>query len=159
MQPVDPQDLDTGTLALFLGFAAAAVVQDQLEAEGFPDLRFSHGYVFQHVINGQPTIGELAAKLDMTQQGASKIVTELERLGYLERLPAPHDARVRQVGLTLRGRDAVEAARRARAALEERFKERAGAHRLQDCRGLLADLLDGLGGTAAIRHREVRPPR
>ncbi|PIM70061.1 transcriptional regulator [Streptomyces sp. JV178] len=158
-QPLDPHDLDTGTLALFVGLAAASTVQDELAALGFPDLRMSHGYVFQHLLHDRPTIGDLAEKLDMTQQGASKAVAELERLGYAERLPDPHDARVRRVTLTPRGHEAVAAARRARAALEERLRQRFGAPALDAARTLLADLLDTLGGAVAVRRREVRPPR
>ncbi|MEU3275652.1 helix-turn-helix domain-containing protein [Streptomyces antibioticus] len=71
--------MDTGTLALFVGHATAALVQGQLAEQGFGDLRFSHGYVFQHLIDEEPTVGELAAHLAMTQQGASKAVAELER--------------------------------------------------------------------------------
>ncbi|MER8220741.1 MarR family transcriptional regulator [Streptomyces sp. NPDC094143] len=73
--------------------------------------------MFQHLIDAQPTVSDLAAKLDMTQQGASKVVAELERLGYVERLPSPRDARIRHVGLTARGRETVTAARRARDLL------------------------------------------
>ncbi|HEV7629307.1 MAG TPA: MarR family winged helix-turn-helix transcriptional regulator [Streptomyces sp.] len=156
---VEPGDLDTGTLALFVGFAASGLVQDQLAEDGFSDLRFSHGYVFQHLIEAQPTIGELAADLDMTQQGASKAVAELEQLGYTERVPDYRDARVRRVQLTPRGREAVEASRRARAALEERLTGRFGKSRLAGQKQLLAQLLDELGGTAAVRTRGVRPPR
>ncbi|MET9849052.1 MarR family winged helix-turn-helix transcriptional regulator [Streptomyces ossamyceticus] len=158
-QPLDPHDLDTGTLALFAGLAAASTVQDELAALGFPDLRMSHGYVFQHLLHARPTIGDLAEKLDMTQQGASKAVAELERLGYAERLPDPEDARVRRVTLTPRGHEAVAAARRARAALEDRLRQRFGAPALDAARTLLAELLDTLGGAAAVRRREVRPPR
>ncbi|MEU8866834.1 MarR family winged helix-turn-helix transcriptional regulator [Streptomyces umbrinus] len=158
-QPLDPRDLDTGTLALFVGFAATSAVQTELAANGFPDLRMPHGYVFQHLLHTRPTIGELAEKLDMTQQGASKAVAELERLGYAERLPDPHDARIRRVTLTSRGHEAVTAARHARAAQEEHLRQRFGTTAIDAARTLLAELLDDLGGTAAVQRREVRPPR
>ncbi|WP_413254554.1 hypothetical protein [Streptomyces europaeiscabiei] len=64
----------------------------------------------------------------MTQRGASKAVAELERLGYTERLPDPHDARIRRVTLSHRGHEAVAAARHARAVLEERLRHRFGNH-------------------------------
>ncbi|MEV4284101.1 MarR family transcriptional regulator [Nonomuraea bangladeshensis] len=160
MQPVQPGDLDTGTLALFVGFAAASVVQESLAEQGFSGLRFAHGYVFQHLVGDVgPTVGDLAPKLGVTQQAASKTVAELERLGYVERLADPRDARIRRVHLTGRGREAVAIARRAREALESRLAERGGKRRLEECRALLADLLDELGGAPAVRHREVRPPR
>jgi DNA-binding MarR family transcriptional regulator len=156
---MEPEDLDTGTLALFVGFAAATHVQEVLARAGHPDLRFSHGYVFQHLIEDQPTVGELASRLAMTQQGASKAVAELERFGYTERVPDVRDGRTRRVRLTARGRDAVEVARRARAELEDRLAERCGRPRLEKARALLAEALDELGGTAAVRRRDVRPPR
>lgn len=159
MSSLEPGDLDTGTLALFVGFAAAALVQDAVAEDGFTGLRFSHGYVFQHLIEGSPTVGELAEKLDMTQQGASKAVAELERLGYVERAADPRDARIRRIRLTGRGRAAVAAARRARRSVEERLERRCGAERLAASRAVLVELLDELGGTAAARRREVRPPR
>ncbi|NBM19270.1 MarR family winged helix-turn-helix transcriptional regulator [Streptomyces sp. GC420] len=156
---LDPRRLDTGTLALFVGQAAAALVREQLADQGFGDLRFSHGYVFQHLIDDEPTVGELATRLAMTQQGASKAVAELERLGYCERVPDAADARVRRVRLTDRGRDAVHAARQARNALERRLTDRFGERCLAEHRDLLVRLLDELGGTPAVERRAVRPPR
>ncbi|GGW67348.1 MarR family winged helix-turn-helix transcriptional regulator [Streptomyces xantholiticus] len=156
---LDPQQLDTGTLALFVGHAAANLVQEQLAKEGFADLRFSHGYVFQHLIDDEPTVGELAAHLAMTQQGASKAVAELERLGYCERAPDAADARIRRVRLTARGQEAVAAARRARSALDQRLADHLGEQHLAEHRDLLVRLLDELGGTAAVKRRAVRPPR
>src|SRR5213595_1161341 len=141
----DPRQLDTGTLALFAGQAAAALVQEQLAGQGFGDLRFSHGYVFQHLIDGEPTVGELAAQLAMTQQGASKAVAELERLGYCKRFPGAADARVRRVRLTNRGWAAVSAARRARTALDQRLASRFGEQNMAGLRDTLARLLDELG--------------
>ncbi|MGI3199227.1 MarR family winged helix-turn-helix transcriptional regulator [Streptomyces sp. GLT-R25] len=111
------------------------------------------------MLHTRPTIGELGEKLDMTQQGASKAVAELERLGYAERLPDPHDARIRRVTLTSRGHEAVTAARHARAAQEEHLRQRFGTTAIDAARTLLAELLDDLGGTAAVQRREVRPPR
>ncbi|MCD0483682.1 MarR family winged helix-turn-helix transcriptional regulator [Streptacidiphilus sp. ASG 303] len=154
-----PADLDTGTLSLLAGFAAADLVQAALAREGFGDLRFSHGYVFQQLVAADPTVGDLAAALGMTQQGASKAVAELEGLGYTERVPDPRDARVRRVRLTPRGRAAVEAARRARADLEDRLARRWGAGRLAEVRELLAGLLEETGGADAVRRRQVLPPR
>ncbi|MEU8828101.1 helix-turn-helix domain-containing protein [Streptomyces sp. NPDC048636] len=157
-QPVEPQQLDTASLALFVGLAASDLIQERMAADGFGDVRFSHGYVFQHLIDDRPTIGELATKLDMTQQGASKALAELERLGYTERVPDDRDARVRRVRLTARGRAAVTAARAARAALDARLADRFGDRRLAEQRALLSEVLDELGGSDAVRRRDIRPP-
>lgn len=157
--PVDPTELDIGSLALFFGLAAAAEVEQDIAGRGLRGLRFSHGYVFQHLIDDEPTIGRLADALDMTQQGASKAVAELERLGYVERVPDPADARVRRVRLNARGRAAVDAARGARRAQDERLAELCGTDRLEIVRTVLAELLESLNGSEAVRRRRLRPPR
>jgi DNA-binding MarR family transcriptional regulator len=157
--PLDPQDLDLGSLALFVGNAAAARVQAELEAAGFTGLRSSHGYLFQHLVEAEPTIGELAALMRMTQQAVSKTVAELEGLGYVERVPDARDGRIRRIRLTARGTDAINAARRSRAGLDELVRARFGDDRLAEARAVLAEVLDALGGVEEVRLRRVRPPR
>jgi len=71
----------------------------------------------------------------------------------------PDDGRVRHVSLTERGRAAIEAGRRHRAALEAELAEKLGPRRAEGARRLLADVASELGSTAAARGRRVRPPR
>jgi DNA-binding MarR family transcriptional regulator len=155
---VDPADLDLTTLAMLAGAAAAGQVQAVLESRGFAGLRISHGYVFQHLLGSPPTIGELAGKLEMTQQGASKVVAELTGLGYLDRVTEAGDARVRRVTLSLRGKAAVEAARQARRDIESQLMATCGAGRLRTARRVLLSALDDLGGLEAVRRRRVPLP-
>lgn len=155
---LDPGALDVGHLALFVGYAFAEAVQAALRERGFDGLRFSHGFVFQHLIEAERTIGELGRRLEVTQQAASKVVTELERLGYVERVADAGDARTRRVRLSARGRGAVEAARRCRASIERRLAAQVGARELTACRAALAGALAVLGGAEAVRRRRVRPP-
>src|SRR5688500_14909115 len=98
--PVEPAGLDLGYLGQFVGAGYADVVQSALDAAGLAGLRFAHGYAIQHLIGGALPVGELARRLEVTQQATSKVVAELEGLGYLERLVDPADARVKHVALT-----------------------------------------------------------
>jgi DNA-binding MarR family transcriptional regulator len=157
--PVDPKALDIGYLALFVGQAFADGVIDALAAAGHPALRFSHGFVIQHVIDADRTIGELAGRMNVTQQGASKAVAELETLGYLERVPDPADARIRRVRLSARGRAAVQVTRRAREKIEQDLARKVGGKELAQARVALGRMLDVLGGSEAVRTRKVRAPR
>jgi DNA-binding MarR family transcriptional regulator len=86
-------------------------VRRRLEERGFTGPRISHGFLVQRLVEDARPIGALARDLGVTQQAVSKPVAELERLGYVERRPGPGDGRVRLVGLTRRGRDAIAAAR------------------------------------------------
>jgi DNA-binding MarR family transcriptional regulator len=157
--PVELSQLDLGTLALFVGQACGDEVQSVLARRGFDDVRVSHGYVFQHLVEGPRPITELARRLEVSQQAVSKTVAEMVRLGYVELSGDEADARRKQVGLSKRGKAVIEAARRARAAQEARLERRFGAAELARCRRLLATILDGLGGTDAVRNRRVRAPR
>ena len=154
---VDLGRLDLGYLAQFVGQRINDLVLARLSRGGYGDLRVSHGYVFQHLLDGSRTITELAAQLGVSQQAASKAVAELVALGYLSVAPAP-DRRARAVALTDRARASVALARKARARIEQRLAARHGAA-LLEARELLALVLDELGGAAAVRARAVREPR
>jgi DNA-binding MarR family transcriptional regulator len=156
---VDPAGLDLGYLALFVGHAMNEAVLRTLASRGHGALRTSHGFVFQHLVAGARTIGELAERMAMTQQAASKAVAELERLGYVERTADAGDARVRRIALSARGKAAIAAGRKARAALERRLESRCGVAAITAARRTLAAALEELGGAEAVRARRVVAPR
>lgn len=153
---VDPASLDLGHLASFVALAYEERVHAALEAAGLTGLRQAHGYVFQHLLAVEPTLGELAARMEVSQQAASKVVAELCELGYVERTIDPHDARIRRIRLTEQGLRAVAVARAARTELDERLS---GALPVDEVRRMLASALDALGALPRIRGRRVRPPR
>lgn len=112
-------NLAYGTFVTRLGAAMAAA--------GFDDLGPSFGYVFR-LIDAEPvSLAALATRLQMTPQGALKIVAEMEAKAYVERRDHPDDARVRMVALTSRGRKALRTARRFHAAFEAQLAVQVGA--------------------------------
>lgn len=114
--------------ALLLAAAAAgadARVRAAVAAAGFADVRPGHAAVLAHLAGGPRSVGDLAARLGITAQGASKVVLELERLGYVTRADGP-DRRTRAVTLTERGHAAIEATATARAALRADIDELLG---------------------------------
>jgi DNA-binding MarR family transcriptional regulator len=155
----DLPDADLPLAALFAGWAMADEVQRRIAADGMDDLRFADGVVFQHLVPGPLPIGALAERLGVTQQAASKAVADLERRGYVERTAGEADGRVRRAALTARGRAAIEAGRRHRAALEEELATKLGPRRAEGARRLLVDVAAALGAGRAVRGRRVRPPR
>jgi len=83
---------------------------------------------------------DLAARLRMSKQALNYLLGELERLGYIERLPDPDDLRSRRISMTRRG-DAVAAViREAVAEVEAEWTEQLGAKRFNALRALLAEL-------------------
>ena len=131
----------------------------RLREEGYDGVKASHGYVVQRLFEGQATIGGLAAALGITQQEASKQVTDLERLGYAERVPVPGDQRARRVRLTARGRAMVAATRDARRDLERQLVDVVGTRKASAAKEVLVALVEVLGLTEPVRRRAVPPPR
>jgi DNA-binding MarR family transcriptional regulator len=152
-------DLD---LSSYVGIVAPAVnelVIERLAACGFDGVKASHGYVVQRLLGAEPTISALATSLGMTQQGASKQVLDLERLGYAERVSVAGDQRARSVRLTDRGREMVDAARAIREDIERQVVQRAGAARVAHAKEVLAVLLDLLDLKTPVERRAVPAPR
>jgi DNA-binding MarR family transcriptional regulator len=152
-------ELDLSLAAMLAGLAMAEEVERRVAKAGFDDLRFSHGFVFQHLLREPLTVGALARAMGVTQQRASKAASELEGLGYVRRKVDPGDARVRRLMLTERGHGAVAAARAARAAVVVELRDRLGARRVSAAEQLLRDALVELGAQDAVRARRVRLPR
>ena len=75
-----------------------------LDAAGFDDIRPTHANVFTFVPPEGIQVAELTRLAHVRKQSMAQAVEELERLGYVERKPAPRDRRARLVLLTERGR-------------------------------------------------------
>ena len=155
----EPEPLAEDLVLLFAALAATtqANVTAAIAQAGFDDLRPSHGFVVQHLQHGPVSIGQLAGRLGITAQGASKVVIELERKGYLTRTPEADDQRRRLVDLTPRGWAAIHAARTARRQVNEELRELLG-----DDSSAFTDrvrtLAERSGALAALAERRLRPP-
>jgi DNA-binding MarR family transcriptional regulator len=155
---VDSSALDLGHLGFFLGLRVNEFVMRKMTAAGFKSVRESHGYVIQHLIESERSISELARRMEVTQQAASKTVAELIQLGVLEASPAK-DRRAKRIRLSRRGWKAVEFSRRARKQVEQRLLATAGKKNYAKAKAILLACLQGLGGIERIRARRVRQPR
>jgi DNA-binding MarR family transcriptional regulator len=153
-----PAGLDLGYLALFLGLRVNQLVLEQLKGAGFKDVRESHGYVIQHLIEKERSITELAQRMEVTQQAASKVVAELSGLGVFEIVPGS-DRRAKKVRLTLHGWNVVRLGRQIRRQIESRLIRAAGEQQYQSAKSVLSACLEALGGMDRIRTRRIPPPQ
>jgi len=152
---VDPVALDLGYLGLFLGLRVNELVTERLADEGFSDVRQSHGYVIQHLIESERTVTELAARMEVTQQAASKVVAELLRRGIIEALPS-QDRRTKRIRLSERGWRSVKLARKIRQQIEKRLVKRIGGSPYNATQRVLLECLEELGGMERIKSRRIR---
>jgi len=155
--PPIPPERDLVILLTALHAGATTAVTRRMDDAGFADLRPAHGYVFQHLVEGPARVTELARKLGMTAQGASKSVIELEQMGYVVRQSDPGDQRYRPVALTQRGWEAIEAARAARAVVNAELFAAAGPSAGEGLLALFQLLAERTGDLRELLARRLRP--
>ena len=150
--------LDLPYLAFFLGLRVNELVMARTSKGGFTGVRESHGYTIQHLIESDRTITELAKRMQVTQQAASKIIAELVRLGIVEAAPAK-DKRTKRIRLSQRGWECVQLGRRTRAQIAGHLIRAAGRRSYERAKSTLLNCLQALGGIERIRSRLIRTPR
>lgn len=111
---------------------------------GYPDIRPSHIQVLAHIPGKGIRLTELAERAHLSLAAASEFVTELEELGYLERLQDRRDRRAKVIVPTEKGRKAFRDGRRGAARIEQRWAALAGSDRFEQACELLQELLDKL---------------
>jgi DNA-binding MarR family transcriptional regulator len=100
---------------------------ERMEDAGFGDVREGHGCVFGFIdMENGSRLTDLAEGSGLTKQAVGEAVTELERLGYLERRACADDGRAKIIHLTERGREAALTGRRIFAEIEAEWAEELG---------------------------------
>ena len=110
----------TNTTAL-LGAAYRVLglrIVEGVRTAGFPQ-RAAHSAVFANIdVTTGTRLTVLAQRATMTPQAMGELVDDLERMGYVRRVPDRADRRAKLVVLTDRGRGSVEAALSAIETIE-----------------------------------------
>src|SRR5687768_10652898 len=101
--------------------AAIAELHRRLRDEGHPEIRPGHGCVFRFVDTDGTRLTELAERAQMSKQAVGEVVSDLERMGYVERVPDPADGRAKIIRLTEHGWDGQRAATRIFDDIERRW--------------------------------------
>jgi DNA-binding MarR family transcriptional regulator len=130
---------------LDLGIALALAYQEfvrelraAMAGEGYDDLGRSDGFVFRALAERPLTVSDLAARLQISKQGAAQIIDDMQARGYVRRRPDPGDARARLVELSERGQAALGCARRFHRRYEDRLAELHGRAAVAQVRAVLA---------------------
>ena len=82
------------------------IVSERLAELGYEGLRTAHGTIGQHIADGGSRVTELAQLAQVSKPTVVYLVNDLERLGYVERVPDPADGRAKLIRMTLRGAEA-----------------------------------------------------
>jgi DNA-binding MarR family transcriptional regulator len=109
----------------------------RIYAAGYTDVRPGHGCVFGTIDANGSRLTDLAERAGMTKQTVGEVASDLERLGYVERVPDPSDGRAKIIRLTARGQEAQSIGRGLIDDIERDWGERYGAERVAVLRELL----------------------
>jgi DNA-binding MarR family transcriptional regulator len=117
-----------------------------MREHGYDDIRPAHGCVFGHIEPEGSRLTDLATRAGFTKQTVGEVTTDLEHMGYVERVPDPEDRRAKIIRLTERGQAAQARGLRLIADTEARWERRYGKARVAELRALLEEVV---GQTAA----------
>ena len=113
-------------------------IHERVATAGYGDIRPGHGCVFGGI---DPETGsrltDLAERAMMTKQSVGEVTSDLERLGYVERVPDPDDGRAKLIRLTPKGQDAYAVGQRVIGDIEREWADRYGEERVAGLREVL----------------------
>ena len=135
-----PEQPNTGLLLFIPYRALEARVFAALAEAGYADFTIAQARVAQRIGPDGTRLTELAEAAQITKQTAGFLVDQLERAGYVERIPDPSDARAKLIRLAERGRQTVAVAAEAVARVEAEWAEHLGGHRYRQLRRILTQL-------------------
>ncbi|MET9342531.1 MarR family winged helix-turn-helix transcriptional regulator [Nonomuraea sp. NPDC003727] len=145
--------MDFGVLLGLAFNQFVAELHEHLAEHGFTDLRPTFGYAFKVLAVEPTTTSGLAAKLQITPQGAAKTVEEMVAAGYVERVADPADGRVKMLHLTGAARALMATAHDFHVDFERRMAAELGEAEVATLREVLgavvarSDSPDGLART------------
>jgi DNA-binding MarR family transcriptional regulator len=134
------EPLNVGLLLYLPYRAMEARVFDGLAAAGYDDFTPAQARVFQRIAPTGSRLTDLAEQAGITKQSAGFLVDQLERAGYVHRVPDPADGRARLVRIAERGARSVEASRRIVAEVEAEWTAHLGKLRMTQLTDILTDL-------------------
>ena len=134
------EELNTGLLLFIPYRAMERRVFSALAAAGFDDFTTAQARVFQRIGPHGSRLTDLAEQAQITKQSAGFLVDQLERGGYVERVPDPSDARARLVVIAERGSKAQARAAHAVSQVEAEWAAHLGHRNMNQFRQLLTHL-------------------
>jgi DNA-binding MarR family transcriptional regulator len=142
-----PLTVEIGQLLTDVQAALVAEVQRRVQDAGYSDIRATHDCVFRHLTPAGKRLSDLAHSSGMTPQAIGEHVDELERHGYVERVPDPTDRRAKLIRPTERGSTFMQSAFGALAEIERDWRR-------QLPKETLTQLRDALAAVHAVQGRD-----
>jgi DNA-binding MarR family transcriptional regulator len=125
-----------------------------IQDAGFNDWTLAQAKVFQRIAPQGSRLTTVAARSQMTKQSAGVLVDELERLGYVRRVPDPTDKRARLIQIQDRGWRAIEVGQVAHDQVVAEWQKYLGTRNFSLLRSFLEQLREITDPFAKISDRD-----
>lgn len=135
-----PEEPNIGLLMFIAYRSLENRVFDALREAGFADVTNAQFKVMQRIGAEGTRLTELAESAQVTKQTAGFLVDQLEKAGWVERVPDPSDGRARLVKISERGMAAVPVATAKVDEIEAEWTAHLGARQMAQLRRSLAQL-------------------
>jgi DNA-binding MarR family transcriptional regulator len=132
--------LNLGLLCYIAYRAMEARVLAALAAKGFDDMTIAQARLAARIGPHGSRVTELAEQAQVTKQTAGFLVDQLEKSGYVRRVPDPADGRARLVRFTERGHAVLAIAREAEIETESEWVAHLGGRGADQLRRQLTRL-------------------
>ena len=129
-----------GLLCFYPHRALEARLLAELATAGFDDITPAQGRIAARIGPAGTRLTDLAEQALVTKQTAGYLVDQLEKAGYVQRVPDPTDARARLVQMAERGQAVVAIARRVEAEVEAEWAAHLGGEATAQLRAGLEKL-------------------
>jgi DNA-binding MarR family transcriptional regulator len=121
-----------------------------MQERGFPDFSPAWVRLLGNLDVEGARLGPLARRMGVTRQAASQLGAEIERGGYLERVPDPEDRRGAILRFAPRGREALALAIETMIAIEGEYAALVGAEDYAAMKATLARIVAAVDPEGAL---------
>jgi DNA-binding MarR family transcriptional regulator len=130
-------------LGILLFVANRALEQrafDAVVAAGITDITLAQARIAARIAPGGSRVSDLAEQARVTKQTAAFLVEQLEKAGYVERVPVPRDGRARLARLSDRSLPMIAGANAEVGRVLAEWADHVGQERLDQMHQTLRDL-------------------
>lgn len=117
-------------------------LRDKLLAGGYVGLKLSFHTVMSNIVFSGTRLVDIAEINGMSKQAIGQIANEVEELGYIRRIPDPHDGRAKNLVFTELGERLIQDSIAMVEEVEAEFAQMIGEEKIQQLESLLAELSD-----------------
>ena len=118
-------------------------VISKINENGYSDIKPTHTHIFRHISLEGIRLKDLTDKIGLSKQSISEIVDDLEKKGYLVKLPDDNDLRAKKICYTEKGKELIGLGKCISKELEKEYIELLGFEEFENLKQVLTKMLDG----------------